>query len=96
MSPTAAPGAQAHIAKTSRDSTLTPHPTPQPLHRTPYKHPNPCGLGAQAHIAKTGADHLVSWLHPGAFVASLVVTGAVNFFTVSAVFDQTDKGADEK
>lgn len=53
-----------------------------------------CITMGKAHIAQTGATELTSWLHPGAFMAALVVTGAVNFFTVSAVFDKAEK--DEK
>ena len=34
-----------------------------------------CIAFGKAHIAKTGATHLVSWLHPGAFIAALIVTG---------------------
>eukprot|EP00277_Geminigera_cryophila_P002850 CAMPEP_0179426442 /NCGR_PEP_ID=MMETSP0799-20121207/12739_1 /TAXON_ID=46947 /ORGANISM="Geminigera cryophila, Strain CCMP2564" /LENGTH=317 /DNA_ID=CAMNT_0021201191 /DNA_START=129 /DNA_END=1082 /DNA_ORIENTATION=+ len=42
------------------------------------------------HIVKTGATYLSSWLHPGAFLVALFVTGTVNFFTVSAVFDKAE------
>jgi len=48
------------------------------------------------HIAKTGATYLSSWLHPGAFLAALLVTGCINFFTVGAVFDKAENDKEMK
>lgn len=44
----------------------------------------------QAHILHTGALGLEQYLKPSGFVVSLVLTGILNFFTVSAVFEASE------
>lgn len=52
-----------------------------------------CIASLQEHIAKTGADHLVAWLHPGAFIASLVVTGFAPFLPSPRVRTSASTGS---
>ncbi|EKX40925.1 hypothetical protein GUITHDRAFT_164505, partial [Guillardia theta CCMP2712] len=53
------------------------------------------GLG-KMYIAQTGASWLFKWLNPLGFLASLLLTGLLNFFTVSAVFEKTSEEENEK
>jgi len=43
------------------------------------------------YLAQANLLHLQNWLNPAGFVGSLVLTGILNFFTVSAVFDASSK-----
>mmetsp|Transcript_21059 Transcript_21059/g.50018 ORF Transcript_21059/g.50018 Transcript_21059/m.50018 type:complete len:314 (+) Transcript_21059:217-1158(+) len=45
------------------------------------------------YLTSSGMLHLSGWLNPIGFVGSLFITGVLNFFTVSAVFDASSKAS---
>jgi len=49
-------------------------------------------LLGKRYIESAGLLHLKGWLNPIGFAGSLVITGVLNFFTVSAVFEASAKG----